>query len=216
MKKLSKDKILEKNKEYSENFIQPSADLSLPEYMKDIFNNNNVKNFIDLGCGDGIVISAVKNKYPKIKISGIDISPRRINSLKKRFPRDNFYVKDVCGTKLKQQYEFVHSSQVIEHVPFDKEMVKEMSRLLTDNGVLFCSSVIKKPWAIYKYRNNGRFVLGPTHEREYKDKKQFLNLFKKDFKLIKSWQIPVSRDILGFHIIIPGYFLVFGIWKKRN
>ena len=76
-------------------------------------------------------------------------------------------------------------------------------------------SVIKNPFSIYKYRNKGKFVLDPTHEREYGNQKEFLDLFKKDFKLIKSWIIPVKRRFLSFEIKIPGYYLVYGIWKKR-
>lgn len=50
-------------------------------------------------------------------------------------------------------------------------MVKEMARLLAPKGILLVSSVIKKPWAIYKYRNKGKFTLDPTHEKEYNKKK---------------------------------------------
>lgn len=216
MKERLRKRILNKNKKYSEKFIQPTSNPILPNYIKEIFDNYSIKNFIDLGCGDGILIKAVNKQYPEINITGVDISPRRINLLKKRFPKNIFYMKDVCNTKLDNQYDFVHSSQVIEHVPSDKEMVDEMERLLKKEGIIFCSSVIKKRWAVYKYLSNGKFVLDPTHEREYKNQKEFLDLFKKRFKLIKSWVLPVRRKLLGKSVQIPGYYLVYGIWKKRK
>ena len=95
-------------------------------------------------------------------------------------------------------------------------MVNEIKRLSKSGGVIYVSSVIKKSWAIYKYKNNGKFVLDPTHEREYKNIDGFLNLFKKDFKLIKFWVVPVKRKIFGISIKIPGYYIITSIWKNER
>jgi len=134
---------LQKNIKYSEKFVQPLIDQKMPFFVKDLIKKYNPSSILDMGCGDGIFINAVKKEFPNISITGIDISPRRINGLKKRFPRDNFFIEDVCDTKLKQQFDFVHSSQVIEHVENDKEMTREMERLLKNEGLLFCSSYIQ-------------------------------------------------------------------------
>jgi len=207
---------LEINKEYSEKFIQPIGNPEITGYLKELIEDKNIKNIIDLGCGDGILIYAIKKTYPKIKIVGIDISPRRIENLKNKFPKSKFYCRDVCQTKLKKEsFDFVHSSQTIEHVEDDKKMVEEMYRLLKKGGFLLVSSVIKKPFAVYKYRNrHKKFALDPTHEKEYKNRKEFLDLFKERFKLIKYKVDPVRREIFSFNIRIPGYYLIEGIWKK--
>lgn len=210
-----KKSVLEKNKEYSEKFVQPRGNGNVPIYIKKIIKENKINNFMDLGCGEGIIIRAIKKNFPKIKITGIDISPRRINNLKKEFPEEEFYCVDVCKTKLNKKYDFVHSSQVIEHVEDDKEMIKEIGRILSDKGILFVSSVVKTGPMIYKYQNKGKFVLDPTHEREYKNVEEFLSLFKDKFKLTKYWTTPVSRKFFGRSIKIPRYFLVYGIWRKR-
>ncbi len=206
---------LEKNKEYSEKYIQKIINPQIPKEINKILKTKKIKSFIDLGCGDGILIHALKKEYPKLKIVGIDISKRRIGSLKKKFPKDKFYCRNVCYTKIKEKFDFVHSSQVLEHVEKDYEMVIEMKRLLKNNGILFVSSVIKKPWAIYKYRNNGKFTLDPTHEKEYKNKEEFLDLFKKDFKLINLNVSKTIRKKFGFTFHIPGFFEIHGFWEKR-
>ena len=212
---MNEEIIFEKNRKYSEKFLQPLGPPKLPKYLNQILNKEKPKSFIDLGCGDGIIISGVKKEFPKIKITGIDISPRRINGLKERFPQDNFYIKDVCNTQLKNKFDFVYSSQVIEHVPSDKKMIKEINRILSKNGTVFVSSVIKTGPMVYKYRNKGKFVLDPTHEREYLNAAEFLNLFKKNFRLIKFWVEPVKRRIFRMEVKIPRYFLIYGFWKKR-
>jgi ubiquinone/menaquinone biosynthesis C-methylase UbiE len=206
---------LEKNIKYSDKFVQSLGTPEVSKEIRKIIQKEKVKTMIDMGWGDGIFVHAIKKEFPKIKITGIDISPRRIEGLKAKFPKDKFYVADVCDTKLKGTFDFIHSSQVIEHVPSDKKMVNEMKRLLKKGGTLFCSSVIKKPWAIYKYRNNGKFVLDPTHEREYKDVKEFLELFRDQFKLISYSAGQTRRRKFGISFKIPGFYEVSGIWRKR-
>lgn len=206
---------LEKNRDYSDKFVQPLDNLGVPQEIRKIILNNKVKSMIDLGCGDGRLIHSIKKEFPKIKITGIDISLRRIKGLKERFPKDNFYVGDVCNTKLKKKFDFVHSSQVLEHVSSDVKMVEEMEKLLKEEGILFCSSVIKKQWAVYKYRNKGKFVLDPTHEKEYKNVTEFLELFKENFKLIAHSLGQTSRKKFGLKFKIPGFYEVSGIWRKK-
>ena len=214
--KVSKNSVLEKNREYSDGYIQGVENPVVPKKISKILVKNKVKTFIDLGCGDGALIYATKKEFPAIKIVGVDISPRRIGGLKKNLPSEKFYVRDVCDTKLKGGFDFVHSGQVIEHVEDDKKMVDEMYRLLKDGGILYVSSVIKKPWAIYQYRNKGKFVLDPTHEREYRNREEFLDLFKTKFELIKCNIYPVRMPKFGLSIRIPGYYIVEGIWRKRG
>lgn len=207
--------VLEKNREYSEKFIQPIKNPKLPNEIKNILEKEKIKSMIDLGCGDGAIVEAVKKEFPRISIFGVDISSRRINRLKEKFPKEKFFISDVCNTKLKERFDFVYTSQVIEHVEDDKKMVKEINKLLKKNGILFCSSVIKKPWAIYQYRNNGKFVLDPTHEREYKNEKDFLGLFKNDFTLEKYGISKTKRKKFGITFRIPGFYEVWGIWIKK-
>lgn len=97
---------IEKNIEYSEKFIQPINNPKIPDAIRKIILKNKIKSVIDLGCGDGVFINSIKKEFPKIKVTGIDISPRRISGLKEKFLKDDFYVKDVCKTGLKGKIRF--------------------------------------------------------------------------------------------------------------
>jgi len=171
---------------------------------------------IDLGCGDGAFIFAVKKDFPNINITGVDISPRRIEDLKNKLKNEKFYCEDICTLKINKKFDLVYSSQVIEHVPSDKKMIEKISSLLKKRGILIISSVIKKPYAIYKYRNNSRFVLDPTHEREYRNREEFLRLFEKKLDHIQTKIDPVKRKFLNFEIKIPGYFIIESIFTKKE
>src|SRR4030042_13109 len=197
---------LEKNKEYSDNYVQKIEGLEIPELIKKIIKDS--KNILDLGCGYGQILQAIKEEYPKKNLTGVEISPVRIDFLNKKIPNCKFLCKDVCDTKLKDKsFDLIISTQVIEHLEDDKELVNEMLRLCKKKGYIYVTSVIKKPWAIYKYRNKGKFVLDPTHEKEYKNSKEFLDLFKDKFKLIHGKVFPVKRKLFSFKLKIPGYYI---------
>jgi len=204
---------LEKNKLFSDKTRQKLENSEIPEMILGLVSSSN--KILDLGCGEGGIISAILKKFPNKRIVGIDISPRRINLLKNKFPKQTFLCKDINSTHLKSNgFDLIICTQVIEHVEDDKMLIKEIYRLLEKGGHLYITSVIKKKWAIYKYRNNGKFVLDPTHEREYSSKKDFIKRFKKKFLLIKSKKNLVKR-LLFFEVRIPGYYTIDTLWKKK-
>ena len=91
----------------------------------------------------------------------------------------------VCGDTLKlpiqsDSIDLVNAWMVIEHVTDAQKMVKEIFRVLKDKGFLIISTVIKKRWAIYFYRTNHKFVLDPTHVKEYGSQEEFLTLLRKN------------------------------------
>jgi 2-polyprenyl-3-methyl-5-hydroxy-6-metoxy-1,4-benzoquinol methylase len=206
---------IEKNKKYSKKYMQKINPLAkIPLITKQAIKKSKI--IIDLGCGDGQFIHSLDLEYKNKKIIGVDISSRRIKRLKLKFPNYKFLCKDVCKTGLKKKScDMIVCTQVIEHLTNDKKLIKEINDILKKRGYLYISSVIRKPYAIYKYRNKGKFVLDPTHEKEYKNTEEFLDLFKKNFHLIKYEVFPVKRKIFGIHIRIPRYYIIEGLWKKK-
>jgi len=211
---MSKAEILNKNKNYSESYFQRIGNPKVPIEIVDVIKNS--KRILDLGCGDGGIITAISNTFKDKELFGVDISPRRIGGLVKRIPHGQFVCGDVCKTALKERFfDLIISTQVIEHLENDCDFVKEVERLLKPAGYLYVTSVIKKPWAVYIYRNNGKFVLDPTHVKEYKHKEEFLDLFKEGFRLVKLNIFPVERKKI-FTVKIPGYYIIETLWQKRT
>jgi len=207
---------LEINREYSERCIQKINQYSsLPPFLKD-YSHKKIT-IVDLGCGGGQLIFTLKRENPGSEIIGIDISPKRINNLKIKFPKDAFFCQDVCETKLKKNCcDLVCCTQVIEHLEEDVKLIEEINRILKKKGFAFITSVIKEPWAVYKYINRHKqFVLDPTHEREYKNQKDFNMMFMNKFEIIKSRTYPVYRHFLSLKIKIPGYYIIESLFQKK-
>ena len=88
------------------------------------------------------------------------------------------------------------STQVIEHVPDDVAMANEMYRVLSDRGTVYLSTVFKKPYGWYFYRNNGKWVLDPTHVREYSDHNLLNILEDAGFRIVETRKTLDSRPLM--------------------
>ena len=61
------------------------------KYNKPKFKN---KKILDLGCGDGVMLKYLHDKYKTISY-GVDISKLNIYLCKQKLPKDNFYCQDI-------------------------------------------------------------------------------------------------------------------------
>jgi len=196
----------------------------------------------DLGCGDGALLSALNNRgyFEGKSVYAVDLSDSRMETVKEINEDINCVVADVCDTKIAEgSVDFLISTQVIEHVESDDDMVKEMRRLLCDGGVLYLTTVHKKRYGWYFYRCNGKWTLDPTHLREYTEDSQLLDILREhDFEVIETKKTldgrPIVDSILrriraprrsynnrflkplrSLKIPIPGYYIWEIVCKKR-
>jgi len=174
-------------------------------------------NVLDLGCGEGAMLEALARRglLDDTNITAIDISPRLISIAKKRFKKRAQFIKtDVVKTNLpKSRFDLVYSTMVIEHIENPKEMVSEIYRILKPQGVVFISTIVKKWWGIYFYRNKGKFVVDPTHLHEFESPEELVELMKDGgFEVIEQITFPryysllelLIKLLIRLNIISPG------------
>jgi SAM-dependent methyltransferase len=138
--------------------------------------------YVDVGAGDGGQIRSAIDRGLLAKFSrivAVDISAERVARLKALLPEVEGVVADAQTLPFPDgTIDFVFSSQVIEHVPDDRAMAREMARVLAPGGIGVVGSVLRLPGAWYFYRCGGRWVLDPTHLREYASVEQYTALFE--------------------------------------
>jgi ubiquinone/menaquinone biosynthesis C-methylase UbiE len=149
-----------------------------PEFIDIINIDLNNKKVVDLGCGGGINTYYLKEKYPESYVIPIDIS--HIRGLRCKESTKTIPIQaDILHIPLKSaSIDFVICTMVIEHVPEDKALIEEISRILKNGGMTIVTSVIKEKYAWYFRKNKtGIPVLDPTHLREYRNVDEFKKLF---------------------------------------
>ena len=153
----------------------------VPPLLGAVLSDNDWNRCLDLGCGDGALLSALKNQgyFNGKRVFAVDTSLSRIDLAKRICEDFNCIVADGCNSPIEDgAIDLLISTQVIEHVSNDHDMVKEMHRLLRQDGLLYLATVFKKKYAWYFYRCNGKWTLDPTHLREYTADDQLLDILR--------------------------------------
>lgn len=132
------------------------------------------ENLLDVGCGTGTLLILAKQRFPKIKMTGIDIDPRVLGIATKKTTKmglDIEYFKTSSANMpfKDSTFDVVVSSLVFHHLPTEvkKQTIKEIHRVL---------------------KKEGRFLLADF------GKKEGLTLFILDF-ITKLFRLPESSTL---------------------
>lgn len=117
---------------------------------------------VDLGCGKGSYTSELAKWYDVI--IGIDIVPENVSIARERLQSDSLrkiHLLCAAGDALPLANESVDSVfliEVLDHVPFLRPCLEEISRVLKPGGTLFLTVPHRKfPWEIHPIRFLGEF-----------------------------------------------------------
>ena len=100
-------------------------------------DGKNFKTLLDVGCGNGIFLSMVLNKFD-VEVSGIDISPGMIEKSKELLDgRADLKVGDSEHLPWNDKsFDIVTCSASFHHYPGPELALKEMKRVLRPGGIL--------------------------------------------------------------------------------
>lgn len=214
----------------------------IPELLTNILDTTTWSSLLDAGCGDGSLLHALNlNGYLSGKSAyGLDVEHTRLKIVREISDDLICLNGSACDVPVADKsIDIFVSTQVIEHVPDDEAMVREIRRVLADDGTVYLSTVFKKAYGWYFYRNGGRWVLDPTHLREYSRDSQLLDLFEKhDFDILVNQKTLDGRPVIdsiirrlgggrrvygnrvlkrlrSFRVPIPGYYNWEIVCKKK-
>lgn len=122
---------------------------------------------LDIGCGVGTLSLYFASKGNDVK--GIDISERAIkiaNNAKKVTKMKNVAFSSELLSKGKHEYDLAICSEVIEHVPDDSALLKDIYSNLKKDGALLLTTPLKENF-LYKLGFYKRFDKEVGHLRRY-------------------------------------------------
>lgn len=100
--------------------------------MKDI----DFATMLDAGCGTGVLLQQVLEKYPHVKVSGSEYSPQGLEFARKRIPQGNFFTLDLSREALNQRFDLVTCIDVLEHIEDDRAALKNLAAMTAGHMIL--------------------------------------------------------------------------------
>lgn len=108
---------------------------------------------LDLGYGDGRSVDVFRKAQPEIDWTGIDIeSSPEVNSRKRQDAKfvtfDGIHIPFDSG-----HFEIIYSHQVFEHVRHPESLLRDVARVLSDDGLFIGSTSQFEPYHSFSFWN---------------------------------------------------------------
>ena len=162
-----------------DDFYQIAADVAKLE--------NDTPDVLDLGAGTGLFSSFIVRKYPKARLTLIDLSEGMLDIAKTRFhgrPDVRYIVGDYTKFEFRERFDLVISSLSIHHLTDaeKKELYRNVFSILKNNGIFmnadqvlgsteFLDSLYRSEWKHYvEHSGLDRKEILAAYERTRLDK----------------------------------------------
>jgi tRNA (cmo5U34)-methyltransferase len=132
---------------------------------------------LDLGSGTGNVSLAVKNRFPNVHVTCLDLADNMIQQTRTKlseYPEVNYVVSDLRDLEAVQEYDAVVSSLAIHHLSRaeQKSFYSQVYTALKESGVFYNADILlsSSPYLNQLYREKwGDFMLQTYSQQEVEE-----------------------------------------------
>ena len=159
--------------------------VSIYDEFRVIINKEIKGKCLEIGCGDGLSTSFLKNKVPFL--ISLDLSEKRIRIAKKINNDVMFVLADARKLPFKDAvFDSICAFEVIEHLPTREDHVKflsEIKRVLSKKGTFLISTPNKPLFRIYCW------LLRERHSTHFSELNyfQFKSILRKHFSFVRIY-----------------------------
>lgn len=84
------------------------------------------KNFLEIGCGTGFVLSGIENNFPHLNVYGSEIFTNGLNFASQRLTKAQIFQMDARQIPFEQEFDVIGAFDVIEHIQEDDQVLDQM------------------------------------------------------------------------------------------
>ena len=92
--------------------------------------------FLEIGCGNAFVLSALERALPALKLCGSEIDSNGLEQAGRRLKRAKLFQMDARKIPYRQEFDFVGMFDVLEHIPEDEVVLSQVHSALKPGGGL--------------------------------------------------------------------------------
>lgn len=104
-----------------------------------------VKNFLEIGCGTGFVLSGIEQAYPQLALYGSEIFTAGLGFAAQRLSRTELFQMDARQIPFEDEFNVIGAFDVLEHIKEDTTVLSQMYRVTTNQGGIILT-VPQHPW----------------------------------------------------------------------
>jgi len=180
-----------KQKHTSNNPAQRALIAHFMKRVSELVIARSPRAILEIGCGEGFVLRALRDAGVRCPMRGIDFSPEAVADARLRVPDAEFDVQDAAKLAADgERYDLVLMIEVLEHLENPKRMLGVLSQLAERHVVL------SVPWEPYFRALN--FARG-----------KHWDAWGNDPEHIQHWGRREFRSFVGDHFVIQDAPLVF-------
>jgi len=92
------------------------------------------RNFLEIGCGTGFVLSGIRKAFPRLSIAGSEMYVEGLRFAAARVPDAFLFQMDARCIPYDSEFDVIGAFDVIEHIGEDEAVLEQMYRALRPNG----------------------------------------------------------------------------------
>lgn len=104
-----------------------------------------LRDFLEIGCGTGFVISAVSKQFPEANLAGSEYFEEGLLFARGRLPHATFTQMDARTIPHDSEFDAIGAFDVIEHIKEDELVLGQILKALRPGGVMVIT-VPQHPW----------------------------------------------------------------------
>jgi SAM-dependent methyltransferase len=94
------------------------------------------RNFLEIGCGTGFVLSGIKKAFPNLEIAGSELFVDGLKFARARLPGVPLYQMNAVKIPFEAEFDVVGAFDVLEHIDEDEAVLSQMHQALRPGGGL--------------------------------------------------------------------------------
>lgn len=169
--------------------ILMELDYKVPELISEMLGEHlktklfKKRRILDIGCGTGLCVEAMRKFFPNEEYYGVDVSERMLETARRKEIYAELYLNDAISFLGNDTnvYHAVIAGDVLTYIGDLRELFREVSRVVKFNG-LFCFSISKNT------HNNNDYFLTPSG--------RFVHTISYILKLLKycGFELVIQRE----------------------
>ena len=136
------------------------------------------KNFLEIGCGTGFVLSGIRGAFPELTICGSEIFSAGLSFAAERLPGVELFQMDARRIPFREEFDVIGAFDVLEHIKEDEEVLRQMYQATRIGGGI----LITVPHHPFLWSDSDDFA---RHVRRYKTRELRDKVERAGFEVVR-------------------------------